>query len=298
MSVFHSGFAAVVGRPNVGKSTLLNTLIGQKVAIVSAKPQTTRNMIQCIYTRHDTQIVFLDTPGIHKPRHKLGEYMVQAARNALKEVDVVAFLSDITQWTAEDAAILEELVTLDTPVVAVLNKVDLLDPDKVQQAVSQAAARHAFAAVVPISAEHNIDTEILLAALLEHIPEGPQYYPDDWVVDHPERFIVAEFIREQVLQLTEEEIPHSVAVDVDEMKEDEKRDKPLMRIRATIYVERDSQKGIIIGKQGRMLKAIGTGARQEIETMLGIQVFLDLWVKVKKDWRSKGGTLKEFGYQS
>lgn len=294
MAEFRSGFAAVVGRPNVGKSTLLNTLLGRKIVIVSEKPQTTRNMIQCVYHADDAQIVFLDTPGIHVPRHKLGESMVQAAKRALDEVDVVLFLSELGRWTQDDAAILDHLRAVSAPVVAVLNKMDLHTAEDVADAVAQMNERHQFADVLAISGASGRNTEQLLDCIIARLPEGPRYYPEDYLTDHPERFVVAEFIREQVLALTEDEIPHSVAVDVDEMKEDQT--KPLIRIRATIYVERESQKGIVIGRQGRMLKAVGTAARREIETLLGAAVFLDLWVKVKKDWRKKSGSLKEFGY--
>jgi len=293
---FRSGFAAVVGRPNVGKSTLLNALIGQKVAIVSQKPQTTRNIIQCIYTQDDAQIVFLDTPGIHKPKHRLGEYMVQTAKRALDEVDVILFLTDVSMWTADDALILGLLKTAEAPVIAVLNKSDLVTDSHCQREIGRMRSQYGFTEVIAVSAVEGTNLSELIGLILTFLPEGPQYYPTDWITDHPERFVVAELIREQVLAYTDQEVPHSVAVDVDAMEDDEKQ--PLVRIRATIYVERTSQKGIVIGKHGNMLKNIGSGARREIETLLGVRVFLDLWVKVKKDWRHKSGSLKEFGYRS
>jgi len=295
MDKFHSGFAAVVGRPNVGKSTLLNALIGQKIAIVSDKPQTTRNTIQGVLTTERAQIVFLDTPGIHKPLHKLGEYMVQSALNSLSEVDVVLWLVEMGNWTKADDHILRQLEAVRQPLILVANKADLVPRDKRSEFLSLLAAKRDFAEVIPVSALTGENLGSLVDLLIGFLPEGPKYYPDDWLTDHPERFVFAEFIREEILKLTEEEVPHSVAVDVEEVKEDPA--KNLVRIRASIYVERDSQKGILIGKGGSMLKAIGTGARQQIEALLGAQVFLELWVKVKKDWRNKPGALREFGYQ-
>lgn len=295
MDDFRSGFVAVIGRPNVGKSTLLNALIGQKVSIVSDKPQTTRNTIQCVYTTEDAQIVFLDTPGIHKPHHRLGEYMVKSAREALEQVDVIVLLTELTRWTKEDEDILSLLQGISTPVLLVGNKVDLVEEKDIKAFFSKAADKLDFAQYIAISAQQQLGLEELVTELISFLPAGPKYYPDDWITDHPERFVIAEFVREQVLIHTEQEIPHSVAVDVDEIKEDER--KNLVRIRATIYVERDSQKGIVIGKQGQMLKSIGSDARGQIESLLGSKVFLDLWVKVKKDWRSKPGALREFGYQ-
>ncbi|HHT73121.1 MAG TPA: GTPase Era [Firmicutes bacterium] len=295
MGKFRSGFVAVVGRPNVGKSTLLNALIGQKIAIVSDKPQTTRNTIQCVLTTAEAQIVFLDTPGIHKPLHKLGEYMVESALSALNEVDAVLWLVEMGNWTKADEHILRELQPVTPPIVLVANKADLVPAERRAEFMELAAGKRQFAELVAVSALTGENLKALVDLLIGFLPEGPKYYPDDWITDHPERFVFAEFIREEILKLTEEEVPHSVAVDVDEVKEDPQ--KNLVRIRATIYVERDSQKGIIIGKQGSMLKAIGTGARKQIEGLLGVQVFLDLWVKVKKDWRNKPGALQEFGYK-
>lgn len=295
MAKYKSGFVAVVGKPNVGKSTLLNSLLEQKISIVSSKPQTTRNTIQAVLSREDGQIVFLDTPGIHRSHHKLGEYMNKAARNALKEVDLICFMVDITNWRADDRALATDLLSMDTPVILLANKSDLITSEKQQEFVDMVGEDYKFKEIIPVSAItlHNLD--YLVERIMDSLQPGPQYYPDDWVTDHPERFIIAEFIREQILLNTEEEIPHSVAVDIDEIKE--QPDKNLVKIRATIYVERDSQKGIIIGKKGAMLKVIGTNARHQIESLLGSKVFLDIWVKVKKDWRNKSGSLKEFGYQ-
>lgn len=291
---YRSGFVAVVGRPNVGKSTLLNALLGHKVAIVSNKPQTTRNTIQCVLTLENAQIVFLDTPGLHKPLHKLGEYMVKSAFNALEDVDVVLWLVEMGRWTASEDHILRELEDVTQPVILVANKADQAANEQ-QTFLREVAEKRDFAAVLGVSALQGTNLPELVEQIVDRLEEGPQYYPEDWITDHPERFVIAEFIREELLLRTEEEVPHSIAVDVDEIKEDPERN--LMRIRATIYVERESQKGIVIGKQGRVLKEVGTGARRQIERLLGVQVYLDLWVKVKKDWRNKPGALREFGYE-
>jgi GTP-binding protein Era len=292
---YRSGFVAVVGRPNVGKSTLLNALLGHKVAIVSNKPQTTRNTIQCVLTLENAQIVFLDTPGLHKPLHKLGEYMVKSAFNALEDVDVVLWLVEMGRWTASEDHILRELEDVTQPVILVANKADQADSNEQQTFLREVAEKRDFAAVLGVSALQGTNLPELVEQIVDRLEEGPQYYPEDWITDHPERFVIAEFIREELLLRTEEEVPHSIAVDVEEIKEDPERN--LMRIRATIYVERESQKGIVIGKQGRVLKEVGTGARRQIERLLGVQVYLDLWVKVKKDWRNKPGALREFGYE-
>lgn len=292
---YKSGFAAVVGRPNVGKSTLLNALLGFKVSIVSNKPQTTRNTVQCVLTRPHAQVVFLDTPGLHKPLHKLGEYMVKSAFRALEDIDVVIWLVEMGSWTAADEHILRELAPVEQPVILAVNKMDRIDPAEYDAFLREVAAKRDFAAVIPISAQEGTNLDQLEEAIIERLEDGPQYYPEDWVTDQPERILVAEFIREELLVRTEEEIPHSIAVDVDQIEEDEERN--LIRIRATIYVERDSQKGIVIGKGGRMLKQVGISAREQIERLLNTQVYLDLWVKVKKDWRNKPGALREFGYE-
>jgi GTP-binding protein Era len=290
-----SGFIAVIGRPNVGKSTLINSLIGQKVAIMSDKPQTTRNRILCVLTQPDAQVVFLDTPGIHKPKHKLGEYMVKAAENTLKEVDAIFFVVDATEkMGAGEYYIMERLQATNKPVILVVNKLDLIAKEQVLPIIAHYTARYSFQGVVPISAKEKTNLPGLLDEVKKYLPEGPQYYPEDTVTDQPERLIVAEFIREKVLELTREEIPHAAAVDVDEMKT---RDNGDVYIRATIYVERDSQKGIVIGAKGAMLKEIGARARCDIEAMLGSKSYLDLWVKVKKDWRDREKVLKSLGFE-
>ena len=290
---YKSGFVTVIGRPNVGKSTLVNKIIGQKIAITSDKPQTTRNRISCIWTGDDAQIIFLDTPGIHKPKFKLGEYMLKAAEDTLREVDAIFFVIDATEkFGGGEKYILERLNSTTTPVILVVNKVDLIEREKILPIIAEYSARRDFAAVVPISAAEGTNVDALLDEAKKFLPEGEQYYPADMVTDQPERLIVAELIREKILHATEDEVPHSIAVDIDEFTE---RDNGAIFIRATIYVERDSQKGILIGKGGAMLKSIGKQARPEIEMLLGTKIFLDLWVKVKRDWRNSVGALKNFG---
>lgn len=292
---FRSGFVAVVGRPNVGKSTLLNALLGQKVAIVSDKPQTTRNTIRGVLTLDHAQIVFLDTPGLHKPLHKLGEYMVKSALQALEDVDVVLWLVEAGRWTAADNHIFAELAEVQQPLILVANKADQVSQGELEAFLERVGQKRAFAAALAVSALQGSNLGELVSLIVERLEEGPKYYPDDWLSDQPERFLVAEFIREELFLRTEEEVPHSVAVDVEEIKE--VAEKNLMRIRATIYVERESQKGIVIGQGGRMLKEVGTSARLQMERLLGTRVHLELWVKVKKDWRNKPGALREFGYE-
>lgn len=290
-----SGFVAIVGRPNVGKSTLLNRIVGQKIAIMSDKAQTTRNKIQGIYTVPEAQIVFIDTPGIHKPKHRLGDFMVETAYSALREVDATLFMISADQKRGKgDDFIIERLKTMTSPVYLVINKIDTVHPDQLLGIIEDYASQMDFAEVVPISATEGNNVDRLMDVLVNQMPEGPQYFPDDQVTDHPEYFIVSELVREKVLLLTRDEIPHSVAVVVDSMKRDE-NDK--IRIQATIIVERDSQKGIIIGKGGKMLKQIGTKARQDIEHLLDDKVYLELWVKVQKDWRDKKVHLQDFGYR-
>ena len=291
---YKSGFVAVVGRPGVGKSTLLNQLVGQKIAIVSDTPQTTRNRILGILTLPEAQILFLDTPGIHKPQHKLGEYMVNSARSSLREVDLILFVSDVTESVGPgERFILDMLKEEQTPVVLVLNKVDLVPKDKLLPIISQYSAFRDFTAIVPISALAGTNTDRLLTVIKDLLPEGPQYYPEDEVTDQPERVVAAEFIREKIFRLTREEIPHSTAVEVEEMKTRPNGD---VFLRATIYVERESQKGIIIGAKGAMLKEIGQQARLDLESIFDSRFFVDLWVKVKSDWRNKEGSLRMFGY--
>ncbi|WP_207941033.1 GTPase Era [Enterococcus sp. DIV2402] len=295
MTEHKSGFVAIVGRPNVGKSTLLNRIVGQKIAIMSDKAQTTRNKIQGVYTTPDTQIVFIDTPGIHKPKHRLGDFMVETAYSALREVDVTLFMISADQKRGKgDDFIIERLRKSDVPVFLIVNKIDKIHPDALLETIQDYTSQMEFAEVVPISATEGNNFETLMDVLVEQMPEGPQYFPDDQITDHPEYFIVSELIREKVLLLTRDEVPHSVAVVVDSMKRNE-NDK--VQVQATIIVERDSQKGIIIGKGGKMLKVIGTKARQDIEHLLGDKVYLELWVKVQKDWRDKQTYLKDYGYR-
>ena len=295
MTEHKSGFVAIIGRPNVGKSTLLNRIVGQKIAIMSDKAQTTRNKIQGVYTTDNMQIVFIDTPGIHKPKHRLGDYMVNEAYGALQEVEAVLFMVNADEKRGKgDNLIIERLQKLDVPVFLVVNKIDKIHPDDLLAVIQDYATQMDFAEVVPLSATQGNNFETLMQLLEEQIPEGPQYFPKDQITDHPEYFIVSELVREKVLLFTQEEIPHSVAVVVDSMKRDE-NDK--IRIQATINVERDSQKGIIIGKGGKMLKQIGIKARQDMEKMLGDKVYLELWVKVQKDWRDKQRSLDDFGYK-
>ena len=290
---YKSGFVSLIGRPNVGKSTLMNSLIGQKIAITSNKPQTTRNRIQTVYTDERGQIVFLDTPGIHKAKNKLGNYMVNAAQRTISEVDVILWLVEPTTYIgAGERHIIEQLKKTNTPVILVINKIDTVKKDEILAFIE--AYRHEldFAEVVPVSALKKKNTEVLIDCILKYLPYGMPFYDEDTVTDQPQRQIAAELIREKVLRSIDEEIPHGVAVAIDSMK----WNKNICHIDATIVCERDSHKGIIIGKQGSMLKKIGTLARREIEDMLECQVNLQLWVKVKKDWRDSDFLLKNFGY--
>lgn len=292
---FKSGFVAIVGRPNVGKSTFMNYVLGQKIAIMSDKAQTTRNKIQGVYTKEDAQIVFLDTPGIHKPKHELGEFMVKSAYSALKEVDAVLFMVNVSEKRGSgDDFIIEKLKGIKTPIFLVLNKIDLVTPEVLLERVESYKDALDFAGVFPISVLQGNNVNELMEGLINALPEGPQYYPADQITDHPEYFVVSELIREKILQLTQEEIPHSVAVTVDKMQKDE-FDK--VHVYANIIVERKSQKGIIIGKGGRLLKEIGTRARRDIQQLLGNKVYLELWVKVEKDWRKRKSNLQEYGYR-
>ncbi|AMV11661.1 GTPase Era [Geobacillus sp. G4] len=293
---YKSGFVAIIGRPNVGKSTFLNRVIGQKIAIMSDKPQTTRNKIQGVYTDDDAQIIFIDTPGVHKPKHKLGDFMMKVALNALREVDLILFMVNAEEGFGRgEAFIIERLKEVDTPVFLVINKIDRVHPDELLPLIDRYKDLYPFAEIVPISALEGNNVDRLLEQIKERLPEGPQYYPPDQITDHPEQFIIAELIREKALHLTREEVPHSIAVVVERIERRE--GSPTVYISAVIVVERDSQKGIIIGKQGRMLKEIGQRARADIEALLGSRVFLELWVKVQKDWRNRLSQLRDFGFR-
>ena len=291
---YKSGFVTLIGRPNVGKSTLMNYLIGQKIAITSNKPQTTRNRIQTVLTTEEGQIIFVDTPGIHKAKNKLGEYMVNVAERTLNEVDAVLWLVEPTTFIgAGEKHIADQLKKVTTPVILVINKVDSVKKEEVLASIAAYQDIYDFAAIVPVSARSGENTKELLKVVYQYLPYGPQFYDEDTITDQPERQIVAELIREKALHCLNEEIPHGIAVVIDSMKKKGK----VMHIDATIICERDSHKGIIIGKQGSMLKKIGSTARYEIEKMLDMQANLKLWVKVKKDWRDSDFLIKNFGYR-
>ncbi|HIY62777.1 MAG TPA: GTPase Era [Candidatus Mediterraneibacter stercoripullorum] len=291
---YKSGFATLIGRPNVGKSTLMNYLIGQKIAITSNKPQTTRNRIQTVLTTDEGQIVFVDTPGIHKAKNKLGEYMVHIAERSLNEVDVVLWLVEPTTFIGGgERHIIDQLRKVKTPVILVINKIDMVKKEEILPSIDVYRREYDFAEIVPVSARTGDNTDELIKVILKYLPYGPQFYDEDTVTDQPERQIVAELIREKALHCLNEEIPHGIAVAIDRMKMERK----VMHIDATIICERDSHKGIIIGKQGSMLKKIGSTARYEIEKMLDCKVNLKLWVKVQKNWRDSDYMMKNFGYR-
>jgi GTPase len=293
---FKSGFVSIIGRPNVGKSTFLNQVIGQKIAIMSDKPQTTRNKVQGVLTTDDSQLVFIDTPGIHKPKHKLGDFMMKVAINTLREVDLVLFMVNAEEGFGRgEEFIIEKFQEVKTPIFLVINKIDRIHPDKLFEVINSYKEKYQFMEIVPISALAGNNVDTLLKQIKRYIPEGPQYYPTDQVTDHPERFIITELIREKALHLTHEEIPHSLAVVMEKLEHKEGKD--VVHVMATIIVERDSQKGIIIGKQGSMLKEIGKRARKDIESLLGSKVYLELWVKVQKDWRNKLTQLRDYGFR-
>src|SRR5690606_11242590 len=294
---FKSGFISIIGRPNVGKSTFLNRVIGQKIAIMSDKPQTTRNKIQGVLTKDNSQMIFIDTPGIHKPKHKLGEFMIKVSKNTLREVDLIMFMVNAEQPLGKgDEFILELLEGNKTPVFLVINKIDTIHPDELIDRINSYKDKYPFAEIIPISALQGNNVDNLLTTIEKYLPEGPQYYPADQVTDHPERFIISELIREKVLHLTREEIPHSIAVVIERIKPHEEKEN-MIHVQATIMVERDSQKGIVIGKRGALLKEVGSRARQDIEMLLGSKVYLELWVKVQKDWRNKQTHLRDFGFR-
>lgn len=293
--MFKSGFVSIVGRPNVGKSTLMNNVVGEKIAIMSDKPQTTRNTIQAVYTDEEVQIVFLDTPGIHKPKNKLGEFMVKSATDAFKNVDVVLYVVDDSKKIGPgDRMIIEDLKKINTPVVLVINKMDQIEEQDLFDMMKMYHAEGVFKQIVPISALKGRNVKELLKVVSEHLEEGPKYFPDYMITDQPERVLAAELIREKVLHYIHDEIPHGVAVEIEKMKP--RKGKEIVDVSAVIYCERDSHKGIIIGKNGRKLKGIGKSAREDMELLLGSQINLQLWVKVKENWRNLQSSVSNFGY--
>ena len=290
-----SGFVCIIGRPNVGKSTLLNRIVGRKIAIVSDKPQTTRNRILGIHTTDEGQAIFLDTPGIHRPRHRLGKYMLKVVRQSMDGVDLILYVVDASVPTGSgEEFILSQLSGVRTPVILVLNKIDLIKKAGLLPVIEWFSQRGTFLEVVPASALTGDNLDQVKNLIYTNLPEGPYYYPREMVTDQPERFVAAEIIREKVLLLTREEIPHSIAVIIEEMQT---RPNQTLYLPATIYVERESQKGILIGKNGGMLKEVGRLARLDLETLFGNKIYLELWVKVKKDWRDSEGALQSFGYE-
>lgn len=292
---YKSGFVSIVGRPNVGKSTLLNQIIGEKITITSDKAQTTRNRIQGIHTTDEEQIVFIDTPGIHKPKHQLGRFMVDTALSTLNEVDIVLFMINVSEKKGPgDKFIMERLENIKTPVFLVLNQIDKIHPDELLPIIESYQNEMDFTEIIPVSAANGNNVDRLLSVISSYLEPGPQFYPSDQVSDHPEYFIVSELVREKILELTREEIPHSVAVVTESMERD---DSDIIDVSVVIHVERKSQKGIIIGKGGKMLKEIGTRARKDIQTLLGSKVFLELWVRVEDDWRDTPHDLSRFGYK-
>lgn len=294
--MYKSGFVTVIGRPNVGKSTLLNQVIGEKISIISDKPQTTRNKIQMVYTGDDHQIVFLDTPGIQMPKNILGDYMLKISRTTLEEVDIVTFMVDESMETGKlDSYILKELEHVSTPIVLLINKIDKLTKEEVNQLIAKYEKLNLFKEIVPISALNNDGIEEYIRVLRDLIPEGPQYFPDDMITDQPERFIISEIIREKALVNLEDEIPHGIYVDIDKIVE--RTDKEIIDVFANLYCEKESHKGMVIGKGGQMLKKIGQQAREDIEKLMGSRINLQIWVKVEKNWREKANKVKYFGYK-
>ncbi len=292
---YKSGFISVIGKPNVGKSTLLNALTGEKIAIMSNKPQTTRNTIRAVITNDECQLVLIDTPGIHKPKTKLGEFMVNVASDTIKEVDLIFFLAEATsQPESLDVSIIEQLKQVNTPVFLILNKVDIVEKERLLTIIARYSELMDFKAVIPVSALKKDGLDIILKEALKYIPEGEKFFPDDTLTDQPEKVIAAEMIREKLLLNLDDEVPHGVGVEIMSFKE---RKDGLISIQATIFCEKNSHKGIIIGKQGAMLKKIGSAARFEIERLLDTKVFLELWVKIKPDWRNNDSMLKDLGYK-
>lgn len=295
---FRSGFVAIIGRPNVGKSTLLNLLTGEKIAIMSDKPQTTRNTIKTVVTTEDYQAVFMDTPGLHRPKNKLGDFMVKSAMNTLKEVDVIVYLAEATDKNIGpgDARILEELKKVDTPVLLLINKIDLVDKAKLLPLIEEYSRVKNFEQIIPVSALQSQTKDLVMKEIVKLLPEGEAFFPEDMLTDQPEKVLVQEIIREKILHLISDEVPHGIGVEVIHFKENE--EKSLLEIHANIYCEKDSHKGIVIGKNGDMLKKIGSLARQDAENLLGSKIFLKLWVKTKEDWRNSDFMLGELGYKN
>ncbi len=294
---FKSGFVSIIGRPNVGKSTLMNQLIGEKVAIMSNKPQTTRNRIQTVLTTEDFQAVFIDTPGIHTPKNKLGEFMVKSAITTLNEVDVVFYLVEASPFIGKlDEEIIERLKHIDTPVFLCINKIDSVTKEVVLETIEAYRKVYDFKEIIPISAYEGLNLDAILKTMPNYLPEGPQFFPSDMLTDQPERQIVAEIIREKALHLLDKEIPHGIAIEIESMKKRE--EGHVVDIEATIVCERESHKRIIIGKQGQMIKSIGTKARYDIERLLGSKIYLTLWVKIKKNWRDSDFLIKNYGYNN
>lgn len=296
MSEFKSGFISIIGRPNVGKSTLINQIIGEKMAIISSKPQTTRNTIRCIHTTEDYQMIFIDTPGIHKPKNKLGNYMVDVATQTLKEVDVLLVLFDESPYIGPgDEYILNQLKDISTKKIVVINKIDMMTQEQLMNKINTLKEYPQIDEIVPIAAIEGKNVDTLLEVIIKYLPEGPQFFPDDMITEQPEKVIVAELVREKTLQLLRDEVPHGIAVEVITMKE--RKNNDIYDIDVNIYCERKSHKGIIIGKEGKMLKKIGSLARRDIENLLGCRVNLQLWVKIRPDWRDKEFDLKDLGYR-
>lgn len=290
-----TGFISLIGRPNAGKSTLINQILDRKIAITSSKPQTTRTRITGIFTTSDAQMVFIDTPGIHKPKDRLNQYMVEAARSTIYEGDVIFYVVDASvPFGPGEQFILDCLKDIDVPVFLLLNKIDCMTSEEIMRTIVKWQTRREFAEIFPLSAERGDNVDRLLETVKGYLIEGPNFYPEDAVTDQPERIVMSELIREKILRLTEEEVPHSVAVVIEHMERDESDDKLI--VHAAIYTERQSQKAIIIGKQGQMIKRIGTAARRDIEELLGEKIYLKLWVRVKENWRNREGAMHDFGY--
>lgn len=295
---FKSGFVTIIGRPNVGKSTLLNKLVGEKIAIMSNKPQTTRHSIKAIINIFDSQIVFIDTPGIHKPKNKLGEYMINLAKEALNEVDVILFLieADNQKCGPGDLYIIEQLKKVNTPVFLIINKIDIIKKESLLFLINEFKELMNFECIIPISAIDGTGLDIIINEIKKILPEGPKFFPDDQITDQSERTIVSEIIREKILNLIEDEIPHGIGVEITKFKK--RKNQNIIDITGVIYCEKESHKGIIIGKQGKMLKQIGINSRIEIENFLKSKIFIELWVKVKPDWRNSQNMLKMLGYKT